>query len=406
MPTPKIPHRSKPAKRTSLMLSRCSGETGSKIDDASHSPSNGCHDHRSPSKSTHDDTVEVLSVTTFGRSDLSNVSLQSIEEVARKFHVTWKVKAGGVLLAFCAGLVNSIAFFYISTFVSHQTGHLSNVGLHLQGRRWSPATSSLGMVLSFVSGSMVCGFLIANNTIHFGLALYDFCLLGVAALLVATAFLEDQNIAQYLAVGACGLQNGMATMWSGAIVRTTHVTGLVTDVGLLLGRIILTLIRKRCGTNLDLHEKVELADDASKLCILSSLCLTFLIGAFTGGFLEDWLKAKAFLVPAAILGIMGSWYSVYRVVILHNPFFSDAEMECVDLDLPDEEAKMLLEELQTGDHVANRVPDPSTGQMTTVTRDAFVDNREGLGPIAEEANCGDRQVSGRDDESDATLYYV
>ena len=31
--------------------------------------------------------------------------------------------------------------------------------------------------------------------------------------------------------------NGMATHWGGAVIRTTHVTGLLTDVGLLLGRL-------------------------------------------------------------------------------------------------------------------------------------------------------------------------
>ncbi len=41
--------------------------------------------------------------------------------------------------------------------------------------------------------------------------------------------------AQYAAACACGLQNGMATRFSGAVVRTTHMSGIVTDIGLLLG---------------------------------------------------------------------------------------------------------------------------------------------------------------------------
>lgn len=34
---------------------------------------------------------------------------------------------------------------------------------------------------------------------------------------------------------ACGMQNGMVTTWSGAVVRTTHFTGTITDTGLVIG---------------------------------------------------------------------------------------------------------------------------------------------------------------------------
>ena len=40
-----------------------------------------------------------------------------------------------------------------------------------------------------------------------------------------------------LASAACGLQNALATTYSGAIVRTTHVTGIFTDLGIMLGAI-------------------------------------------------------------------------------------------------------------------------------------------------------------------------
>jgi uncharacterized membrane protein YoaK (UPF0700 family) len=255
----------------------------------------------------------------------------------RTFHVTTKVKVGGVLLAFCAGMVNIIAFKILSTFVSHHTGNLSMIGLNTEASEVNHAMNSGLLLLSFLSGSLVCGFLIGNDTSHRGLALYDFCLLGVATLLVATTVLADQTVARYLAAGACGLQNGMATSWSGAIVRTTHVTGLLTDVGLLLGRIIFsTMMRKLCGKHLNDLDKVELADDISKLSILSSLCIAFLLGAFFGGYLEQAMGAKAFLFPAAIAGIMGVSYSVYRVSNHHQWLFSDAENEVVDVpeDVP------------------------------------------------------------------------
>ena len=56
------------------------------------------------------------------------------------------------------------------------------------------------------------------------------------ALLLAMLMLERGNdFGHYLASAACGLQNAMTSTYSGAVVRTTHVTGLFTDLGIMLG---------------------------------------------------------------------------------------------------------------------------------------------------------------------------
>ena len=81
------------------------------------------------------------------------------------------------------------------------------------------------------------------------------CLIIEAGLLVAATFMEDGIAARYVASAACGVQNGLATHWGGAVIRTTHVTGLFTDVGLLLGRLASMLSRKRCGADLSRPEK-------------------------------------------------------------------------------------------------------------------------------------------------------
>jgi uncharacterized membrane protein YoaK (UPF0700 family) len=42
----------------------------------------------------------------------------------------------------------------------------------------------------------------------------------------------------YLVCLGCGLQNGMCTTFSGAVIRTTHVSGILTDIGLIIGQAI------------------------------------------------------------------------------------------------------------------------------------------------------------------------
>uniref|UniRef100_A0A7S4VA90 Uncharacterized protein n=1 Tax=Alexandrium monilatum TaxID=311494 RepID=A0A7S4VA90_9DINO len=249
----------------------------------------------------------------------------------RVFQVSKTVRAGGALLALCAGMVNAVAFKHLGSFVSHATGTATKIGLGLQDSSVADAGESALLVLSFVCGSTVCGLLIGKNTIHFGLALYDFCLLGVSALLVATGLLADRPSAKFLAASACGLQNGMATIWGGAVIRTTHVTGLVTDVGLLIGRLTSIFLRKRCGRAFDVVDTAEVADDVSKLTVLLTLGTAFFLGAVAGAQLEESIGEYAFFVPAGVTGSIGIAYSAYRVLVLHQRFFSVEEMEAVDL---------------------------------------------------------------------------
>lgn len=256
----------------------------------------------------------------------------TVEKVpVRVFSVAMPVRVGGALLAFCAGFVNAVAFHALASFVSHQTGTLSKVALGWEDREKADPTYSLSLLLSFVVGSTVCGCFIGKNTIHFGLAMYDFGLISVTCLLLAATFISDKKFASCLAAAACGLQNGLATSWGGAVIRTTHVTGLFTDVGLLIGRILSILARKRCGKNFDAFDQVEVADDLSKLSVLLSIGVAFFVGVFVGAHMHNALKRHAFLIPAGIEGTIGVAYFIYRVVILHHSVFSAEEMEIVDM---------------------------------------------------------------------------
>jgi len=163
------------------------------------------------------------------------------------------------------------------------------------------------------------------------MALYDLCLLCESALLVLATLTHDYKIAAYLAAAACGLQNGMATHWGGAVVRTTHVTGLFTDVGLLCGRMLSLLCRKRCGAAFDDFDVAFVQDDVSKLSLLLMIALSFVVGVWAGARVHREMKHFAFLVPASITGIIGLAYLIYRVFILGKSLFSDEEMEAIDV---------------------------------------------------------------------------
>merc|ERR1719469_1697367 len=81
-------------------------------------------------------------------------------------------------LSVCAGMVNAIAFRNLGSFVSHATGSTTKVGMFMEGAYasgredpWDSAHAVM-LVLSFLVGAMMCGFLVWKNAAHYGKELY------------------------------------------------------------------------------------------------------------------------------------------------------------------------------------------------------------------------------------------
>ena len=121
------------------------------------------------------------------------------------------------------------------------------------------------LVLSFLVGAYACGLLIDKNQVHFmGKAFYGLALVLNSSLLSFAAFVPGRLLPVCLVAAACGLQNAMCTSHFGAIIRTTHLTGTVTDIGSTLGRISMIYLRKGCRrSRLDHVERAEVGVDAS-----------------------------------------------------------------------------------------------------------------------------------------------
>jgi len=253
----------------------------------------------------------------------STTSLLSANTVANKIT---NIKSGfkkpsfwvvsfGTLLAACAGMVNVTAFLNLNAFVSHVTGTVSRLGMRLEGSDPGEWWVALLLVVCFMVGAFLCGLIVKGNEVHTQVdkVYYGVVLLGNSILLVAVTFLADHEFAKYLAAAACGMQNGMCTMHFGAVVRTTHVTGLVTDLGLSLGRIAAVFCKKRCvRSRLNVLDRTSLDVEAKKTRTLATLGLGFLGGVTLGAFFHRWMGVQAFLIPAAITGTAGILCTFFR----------------------------------------------------------------------------------------------
>lgn len=147
------------------------------------------------------------------------------------------VEVGGFSLALLAGSVNAIALIgFNHQGVSHLSGISSLLGVELALGDMDNVLHLLLILLGFVLGSAVSGCVIGNLSLRLGRRYGVALIFESLALLLAMVMLEGGNdFGHYLAAAACGLQNAMTSTYSGAVVRTTHVTGMFTDLGIMLG---------------------------------------------------------------------------------------------------------------------------------------------------------------------------
>eukprot|EP00929_Paragymnodinium_shiwhaense_P032951 TRINITY_DN18194_c0_g1_i7.p1 TRINITY_DN18194_c0_g1~~TRINITY_DN18194_c0_g1_i7.p1 ORF type:complete len:549 (-),score=68.01 TRINITY_DN18194_c0_g1_i7:206-1774(-) len=263
----------------------------------------------------------------------------------------------GTVLAGCAGYVNAAAFLTGGAFVSHMTGTSTKLGMAIEGyymddwdhdRIWQ----AVFLVVSFIVGSFICGLLVSRSEVHFGKSMYGVALTLNSLLLFASiwvfnsvdtssssswpVFLNGKLLSCYLQACACGLQNGMCTAHFGAVVRTTHVTGLVTDCGLSLGRIANVFCRRRCRrSNLGLVDWTEVRIDATKLKVFTCLLAGFICGVFIGTYIQHQIGVACFAIPAFITGIGGLAYSIAKQTCWQ--LFQEAEAAQLTKDLSEAE---------------------------------------------------------------------
>ena len=150
------------------------------------------------------------------------------------------VLLGGIMLSFLGGNVNVMMLSFFHVPVSHMTGAFSHLSMvYGGGVDISNGLVSLWIVIAFFVGTFISGVLIGKEAIfpgnRYSLALF------LEAFILLGAYLMVQSENKYgvpLAALGCGIQNAMASTYLGLNIRTTHVSGIVTDLGLLLGHFV------------------------------------------------------------------------------------------------------------------------------------------------------------------------
>lgn len=153
----------------------------------------------------------------------------------------------GAYMAFVAGAVNAGGFLAIARYTSHMSGIISAIGDDLALNNIISVLGGISLLLSFLFGAATTAIIVNwghRKKIHSAFALP----LLVEAILLLIFGLAGANLNIYapltvpaIALLLCfvmGLQNAIVTKASRAEIRTTHMTGIVTDIGIELGKLI------------------------------------------------------------------------------------------------------------------------------------------------------------------------
>lgn len=199
---------------------------------------------------------------------------------------------GGFCLAGVAGYVNASALQFFHIPISHMSGALTRLGADAVEGETTAALFLLSIAGAFLAGAVTSGVIVGAATFtaarRYGFALV---LEGLALLAVAVLIKDGLSYGPPLAAFACGLQNGMASSYYGLIIRTTHMTGIITDIGVLFGQFLR-------------HGRMELW----KLAVLGSILAGFVLGGMFGTLAVERFYARAFFLPAAGTILAGSVY--------------------------------------------------------------------------------------------------
>lgn len=205
------------------------------------------------------------------------------------------VFSGGALLSLTAGYVNVALLTFFHVPVSHMTGAVSRLSIDVEAANLVDLRLVLSIVSAFFLGSVLSGAIIGARALlperRYGVALLcEGMLLAFAGLLLQLGHREGV----VLAAMACGVQNAMASSYHGLTLRTTHVTGIVTDLGVMLGHWLR-------------HRTVR----GWKLMILATILTCFFVGGILGALAVGRFGASALLIPAAeclVLGVTYVWW--------------------------------------------------------------------------------------------------
>ena len=211
------------------------------------------------------------------------------------------------LLPFVAGAVNVVGFMAVGQLTTNVTGHFAFFMGDVRDQQWADALVFFLFIFAFFAGAFASNTLIefSHRFRHFNSyllpVLLEILLLGSVALAGPQLLAWQPNSIALVLLFAMGLQNALVTKISKAVVRTTHLTGLFTDLGIEMSQ---WFFYKKTEEHARLRPVIQL-----RMLIITS----FFLGGIVGGLLfARWWFGSLWL-PCGML-LVGLAYDHWKFV--------------------------------------------------------------------------------------------
>ncbi|WP_419489187.1 YoaK family protein [Chryseobacterium bernardetii] len=218
----------------------------------------------------------------------------------------------GTLTAFTAGTINIASLLIFLSFTSNVTGHYAILAAEISKGNWSQVAVMASWIFLFFFGSFLSNFIVINfnkKSKYFAhampLVLEILCLFGVGVYgqLYYQKTLEETEVLVAIMLFATGLQNGLTASISNFSVKTTHLTGTTTDLGILVSM----FTQKKYRKNGELIGRAKL---------LMSIMVAYVLGAVFSGLTYYYLEFRVFYVISVCLMIVIG-YDAYKIHVRH-----------------------------------------------------------------------------------------
>lgn len=213
------------------------------------------------------------------------------------------------LLSFVAGSVNVVGFLSVHTLTTNVTGHFAFFVGDVYNFRMVDSIMVFLYIFTFFIGAFVSNLLVENTRkfserhIFVMPVAIEIIILLAVGLFGHHFYISYPGIISFSLLFAMGLQNSLVTQISNAVVRTTHLTGLFTDIGIEISQLFFYKTPEQ-------QKKLR-----SNIYLRLRIIVFFFIGGITAGLVYSQVQLYTMLIPGILLSI-GLMYDNIKFKIL------------------------------------------------------------------------------------------
>lgn len=191
-------------------------------------------------------------------------------------------------LSFIAGIVNIAGVLSVATLTTNVTGHFAFFAEEISLKNYSKAITFLLFILSFLVGAFTCNTLIEITSLKKPRIAHAFPMIieVIVLLIIGFGFIKHQEFIAHLLLFSMGIQNALVTQISQSVVRTTHLTGLFTDLGIELSQLLFY------------RKPIEKSRLRRSILLRLSIITFFFLGCVLGGIFYEKYELKILLFAA------------------------------------------------------------------------------------------------------------